>query len=262
MTLAAEVAGRGPALVLLHGFTGSPAAWQPLLPALTERFTTVAIALPGHDRSPLPPPDAGLPEVADALVATLDRLGIGQATWLGYSLGGRAALHVALAHPTRVGRLVLESASPGIDDAAERRARAADDLALAETIVRDGVSAFVDRWLAQPLFATQARLPPAVRARARAGRLVHAADGLAAALRSMSVGRQASLWPRLAEITMPTLLVVGADDPRYRAHAAAMAARLPQAEVTVVPAAGHAVHLENPTAWTAAVSAFLTASAP
>jgi len=247
------VRGAGPPLVLLHGFTGSSADWT--LPFAGRRV--IAVDLPGHGRSPLPAPDLRLPDVADALVAVLDRLGIARADWLGYSLGGRAALHVALRHPDRVARLVLESCSPGIADGMARAARAAADAALADAIERDGVEAFVDRWLAQPLFASQARLPPAVRARARAARLANTAAGLAAALRALGPGVQVPLWDALERIAAPVLLVVGADDAVYRRHAAAMAARLPRAAVVVIPAAGHTAHLENPAAFAAFVEHFL-----
>jgi 2-succinyl-6-hydroxy-2,4-cyclohexadiene-1-carboxylate synthase len=253
------VRGDGPALVLVHGFTGSTRTWEPFTDALARRWRVVAVDLPGHGRSPVPsrPEDARLPRVADALVAVLDRLGLERADWLGYSLGGRAALHVALAHPARVGRLVLESASPGIADPAARAALAADDEALAASLERDGLAAFVDRWTAQPLFASQARLPADVRARERAGRLAQSAAGLAAALRAMGVGTQEPLLERLPALRAPTLLVAGAEDRAYCEHAAAMAARLPDARTAVVPGAGHTVHLESPAAFWAAVGAFL-----
>lgn len=256
MTLAATSRGDGPPLVALHGFTGTGAIWGTL--ALPRR-RVIAVDLPGHGASPPPAPGTGLPETADALVRVLDRLDLPAADWLGYSLGGRAALHVAVRHPTRVRRLVLESASPGLVAAAERDARSAADDALAATIERDGVAAFVDRWMAQPLFASQRRLPRALLARARDARLANAPAGLAAALRQLGVGRQTPLWDALDGLRARTLLVAGADDERYLAIARAMAHRLPRATVQVVPDAGHTTHLENPAAFTAAVEAFLSA---
>jgi 2-succinyl-6-hydroxy-2,4-cyclohexadiene-1-carboxylate synthase len=256
MRLHVEANGHGPALVLLHGFTGNAGTWLPLVPALAEHFRVVAVDLPGHRYSP-PPNGMGLPELAEELVGVLDRFGIARAHWLGYSMGGRAALHVALAHPGRVERLVLESTSPGIADATARAARAAADARLADTLVGDGLAAFVDAWAAQPLFATQARLPDAVRARERAVRLSNGPTGLAAALRAFGPGTQAPLWDALPRLRMPALLVVGADDPAYCEIAARMAARLADADTAVVAGAGHAVHLENPAAFTAAVVDFL-----
>lgn len=261
MRLHVEAAGHGPPLVLLHGFTGNAGTWLPLVPDLAEHFRVLALDLPGHRYSP-PPGEMGLPELAETLIGVLDRFGIARAHWLGYSMGGRAALHVALSHPGRVDRLVLESTSPGIADADARARRAAADARLADDLLRDGLAAFVDAWADQPLFATQARLPDTVRARERAVRLGNGATGLAAALRAFGPGTQAPLWDALPRLAMPTLLVVGADDPAYAAIAAHMAAELVDADVAVVPGAGHATHLERPAAFTATVLDFLRRRTP
>jgi 2-succinyl-6-hydroxy-2,4-cyclohexadiene-1-carboxylate synthase len=259
MTLHAEVDGAGPPLVLLHGFTGSVASWAELREVLRARFRVVAIDLPGHGRSDPPAAAVRLPDVARAMVGVLDRLGVGPAHWLGYSLGGRVALHVAVGHRERVARLVLEGTSPGIADDTERAARARADEALARDLEQGGLEAFVARWTAQALFASQA---PALRAREQAVRLGNTVSGLAAALRTMSVGRQTPLHDRLGAVRVPALLVVGEEDTPYRAHAEAMAARLPAVRVAVVPGAGHAAHLENPVAFAEAVTAFLADDAP
>ena len=257
MTLHAEVHGDGPALVLLHGFTGSVATWEPARSFLAARHRVIAIDLPGHGHSPPPVRSGGLPRIAEQLVSTLDRLHIGAASWLGYSLGGRVALHVALAHPARVDRLVLESTSPGLTDAGARARRAVADDALADRIEGEGLPAFVDAWMAQPLFASQRRLGAALLERERALRLRHEPGSLAAALRATSTGRQEPLWDQLARLSMPTLVVAGGGDHRYRALAAAMAARVPGARLGIVPASGHAVHLENPIPFWSLVGAFL-----
>ena len=260
LDLNVKVAGDGPPLVLLHGFTGSADAWSRLAEPLARRRRVIAFDLPGHGASPAPADadQARLPRVADALVRAVAALGVRQADWIGYSLGGRTALHVALAHPSAVRALVLEGASPGIADSVERRARAAADAALADEIERDGLEPFVDAWMAQPLFASQARLPAEVRAHERARRLRGSAKGYAAALRAMGVGTQESLGPRLGEIVARVLLVVGATDVKYGAIARAMTASLGDARLAVVSGAGHAVHLEQPDAWLDLVEPFLS----
>ncbi len=163
----------------------------------------------------------------------------------GYSMGGRIALHVALAAPERVTRLVLLSTTAGIEDPAQRAARRAADEELAGEIERDGVEAFARRWAAGPLFRDQ---PAAVAAAAHADRLRNTASGLAAALRGMGTGTMEPVWHRLAELAMPATVVVGERDAKFRALGERLAAGLPRGALVVVPGAGHAVHLEAPEA--------------
>ena len=160
-----ETSGRGdgPALLLLHGFTGDAATWQPVLPYF-DAYRTVRVDLIGHGQSdsPADPARYTMAHAVEDLMALLDHLDIEQTALVGYSLGGRVALHFALAAPELLWALVLESASPGIDDPMERDARFASDAQLAASLERDGIEAFVDRWQAQPLFASQLKLPAAV----------------------------------------------------------------------------------------------------
>ena len=152
---------------------------------------------------------------------------------------------------------MLESASPGIDDPAERAARVESDRALAESIERDGLEAFVDRWEALPLFATQARLPDDVRRRLREQRLRNRMTGLASSLRGMGAGAQEPAFARLGDLAMPVLLIAGDEDAKYRELARAMGGRIRQARAEIVEGAGHAVHLEHSAAFAALVKEFL-----
>lgn len=257
-----EQAGSGPPLVLLHGFTGSAASWSGYIPAFAERFTTFAVDLIGHGRSDSPRDAARYRMercVAD-LIALFDHLGIDQATVLGYSMGGRVALHLALAAPERVGRLILESASPGIADPTERGARIRADDALADAIEREGMAAFVDCWERLPLFASQEVLSADVRQRQRDQRMGNNPIGLANSLRGMGAGAMEPVVARLAEISMPTLLIAGELDAKYVELARMMERVMPNARAVIVPAAGHTVHLEQPETFSAAVLAPLPVS--
>jgi 2-succinyl-6-hydroxy-2,4-cyclohexadiene-1-carboxylate synthase len=211
-------------LVLVHGFTQTPSSWAPVV-RLVDRPTHAA---------PIP--------VRSDFVTTAHALARGPATYVGYSQGGRLCLQLALDHPEMVHRLVLVSASPGIADPDARAARAEADERLAREIERDGVDAFLERWLAQPLFAT---LP-----RARAGiderRAANTVESLTQQLRVLGQGVQPSSWERLPELRMPVLLVVGALDTKYVDIAERMAERIADARVEVVADAGHACHLEQP----------------
>jgi 2-succinyl-6-hydroxy-2,4-cyclohexadiene-1-carboxylate synthase len=260
IALNVEQAGQGCPLLLLHGFTGSAAGWAPYAFALARSARTIAVDLIGHGESDAPA-DADryrMERCVEDLVSLLDALHIDRADVLGYSMGGRVALHLASVARSRIRALVLESASPGITDAAGRRARLAADAELAQVIERDGVEAFVDRWERMPLFATQASLPRDGRARLRAQRLKNRAIGLANSLRGMGVGQQTPLWDSLFGIGAPTLLLAGTLDQNYRELARAMAAAMPNARVVVVPDAGHNVHLEQPAAFLRLVQEFLS----
>jgi len=227
--------GSGPRVVLVHGFTQTLASWEPLAARLRARWQVVRADLPGHGGSGAVRAD--LPAAA----GLLGDVG-GRAAYVGYSLGGRVCLRLALDRPDLVEALVLLGASPGIAGAGERAERRAADEALARDLERDGVAAFLDRWLAGPLFATL----PAERA-GRAERLGNSAAGLAAALRQLGTGAQEPLWARLPELAMPVLLVAGELDAKFAALAERMAGAVgPRARVALVPGAGHAAHLEQP----------------
>jgi 2-succinyl-6-hydroxy-2,4-cyclohexadiene-1-carboxylate synthase len=234
--LASAVRGDGPRVVLLHGFTQTMRSWHHVVHDLCADHEVVGVDLPGHGDSAAV--HANLSETADLVAAVGDA-----ATYIGYSMGGRVALHLALAHPHRVQRLVLIGATAGIDDADERVARRAADEALAISIDRDGVDAFLRRWLAQPLFAGLPDDPADVADRQRNG-----AGGLAASLRLAGTGAQTPLWNRLTSLTMPVLVVVGEHDTKFTELGHRLVAGIgSHAQLAVVEAAGHAVHLERPT---------------
>jgi 2-succinyl-6-hydroxy-2,4-cyclohexadiene-1-carboxylate synthase len=241
-------AGAGGRVVLVPGFTQTLAAWRVVGERLAGRWEVVRVDLPGHGGS-------GGVRVGFAEAAGLVGAAGGPGAYVGYSLGGRLCLRLALDRPDLVRALVLVGASPGIADPAARAERRAADEALADRIERDGLEAFLDRWLAGPLFAT---LPPELAG--RADRLANTAQGLAAALHRLGAGAQEPLWDRLAGLRPPTLLVAGALDAKFAAIAGRMAAAVgPAARVALVPGAGHAAHLERPSEVAALVEEFLSA---
>lgn len=244
-------------LVLLHGFTGSRRTWARIATALAPTRRVLAPDLPGHGETEGSEP-LSLDGTTALLLEALDVLGVGRFALAGYSMGGRLALHLALEAPDRVSRLVLESASPGIECARERERRREADEALALEIEAEGVAAFVARWEALPLFATLARLPAAERDELRTVRLAQRAEGLAASLRGLGVGAQPWLGARLGELAMPVLLVAGAEDEKFATIARAMAAAIRDARLAILPGAGHAPHLETPEACLAVLRSFLT----
>jgi 2-succinyl-6-hydroxy-2,4-cyclohexadiene-1-carboxylate synthase len=244
--LHADVIGSGPRLVLVHGFTQTRRSWGPVAPALAKSHEVVLVDAPGHGKSA--DVRANLAEGAQLI----GEVG-GTADYLGYSMGGRFVLHLALAQPHLVTRLILVGATPGIESAAERAERRRGDRQWADLLGEEGVDSFLDRWLAGPLFRG---LSP--EAAGREARRENTVTGLASSLRLAGTGSQEPLWDRLGELRMPVLLVVGADDDKFRAIAERMADAIgPTCTLAVINGAGHAAHLERPDRFVDEVEAFL-----
>ena len=230
----------------MHGFTQTLGSWAPVAERLAGRFEVVRVDVPGHGGS------GGLRVGFEEAAGLVGETG-GVGAYVGYSLGGRLCLRLALDRPDLVPALVLIGASPGIDDPAGRAERRLADEALARRVERDGVAAFLGHWLAGPLFAT---LPAP--ASGREERLANTAEGLAYALRRLGTGTQEPLWDRLDGLCSPVLLVAGERDVKFAGIARDMAAAIgPAARVELVPGAGHAVHLERPADTAALVAEFL-----
>lgn len=235
-------------VVLLHGFAGTGRAWDPVVARLDpERYTALAPDLRGHGAARDARPVSFAACVADVLAAAPDRFDL-----CGYSMGGRIALHVALAAPERVERLLLVATTAGIEDAAARAARRADDEALAAFADTATIEQFADRWAAQPLFAGT---PPDAARLWRADLLRNDPRALAAALSGVGSGAMAPLWERLGELTMSATVLVGERDAKFVALGERLAGALPGAELVVVPGAGHGLPREAPEAIVAVLGA-------
>lgn len=241
-----ERRGAGPRLALVHGFTQNGRCWGEVADDLALDHEVLLPDAPLHGRSAA---------VAADLVQTADLLAdaVGPATWLGYSMGGRACLHLALQRPQAVEALVLVGATAGIDDPTARAERVAADEVLARRLEEEGLEAFLDHWLALPLFGG---LSP--EAQHRDARLDNDARALATSLRLAGTGAQQPLWDRLGEVQAPVLMVAGELDDRFVATGERLVASLGgDAELRLVPGAGHAAHLEQPRAFIEVVRPWL-----
>lgn len=243
-----RTSGAGPTVLLLHGFTGRASDWSPFLPMLRRVARTVVVDLLGHGRSDAPsdPARHAIERQAVDIADILRTLDAGPAVVVGYSMGARVALRLAVTEPAMVRGLILESPSAGILDPRERAARAAADAALADTLERDGLDAFLQTWEAAPMFASEDRLPAAVRDRIRAARRRNRPGALAASLRGAGQGVMEPLVERLGSVRCPTLVIAGALDGTGVARAATIARRVPSVRMLILPDRGHAPHRESP----------------
>lgn len=251
-------------IVGLHGFVGSGDDWDLPRHALAAAAPGLAVAwttpdLPGHGANL--PPNAfpyTVPAMAASVASHLRTLSA-PPVLIGYSMGGRVALRLALDWPDLVGRLVLIGAHPGIADADERRARAAEDTARAARIREVGAAAFCAEWSRVPIIATQDRVPEPWRSAMTARRARNDTLGLALAAEVGGTGSMEPLGERLGDLAMPTLLVHGADDDKYGDLVAHMLTRTPaHVRPARIGGAGHAAHLEAADAFAARLASFLT----
>jgi len=231
-------------VVLLHGFGGTHRAWDGVVARLDqERYLPRALDLPGHgDAAEAERPITFASCVEHVLARSPERSVLG-----GYSLGGRIALHVALAAPERVSRLVLVSTTAGIEDASDRAERSASDHRLADELEHGGwagFDSFIERWRTQPLFADE---PHEVGVLAREDQRRNRPDALAAVLRGVGTGEMNPLWEMLPKLTMPVTVLVGDLDAKFQALGKRMVEMLSDGEL-VIAHGGHGLRLENPAA--------------
>lgn len=246
-------------VVFIHGFMGSSADWEEVAVRLAPRLHIVAVDLPGHGRSAHSGGAVSMGAIVRPLEETLEFLKIGRCGVIGYSFGGRVAMHLALRQPERCEWLVLESASPGISAPGERAARIASDERWAARLEEGLSDALLREWYRQPVFRSLDARPDLVN-RLLAMRQSSDARALAAVLRGAGTGRQQPLWNELESLSMPVLSIAGALDAAYVQTANAIGSLVPRGRTAIVPEAGHTVHLEQPEAFAALVAGFFGVS--
>jgi pimeloyl-ACP methyl ester carboxylesterase len=236
-----EVHGDGPPLLLTHGYSSTSAMWRGQIEALSKHHRLVLWDMRGHGQSDYPDDPSAYSEaltVAD-IAALLDEVGANEAIIGGLSLGGYMSLAFYRAHPERVRALLIIDTGPGFkkDDAREAWNKRAHETG--------------DRFEREGLAVLQSL------SRERSGVSHRDAGGLARAARGMLTQRDARVIESLPDIKVPALVVVGADDTPFLAASDYMAAKIPGAKKVVIPAAGHAVNIDQPQAFIDAVLPFL-----
>lgn len=253
--------GQGAPLILLHGFTGCAASWSEISQPLEYERRTIAIDQPGHGQTIVLNNDRqhSMETIAGDILMIIEALNLEKPDLLGYSMGGRLALYLALLAQDQFHTLILESASPGLAASADQQERVQSDEHWAGILEKEGIESFVDQWEKLPIFASQNLLDFAKINKQRQNRLQNSPQGLAKSLRWQGTGRQPNLWPKLHALKIPTLLLAGALDRKYVAINQEMARLIPKAELLVFSASGHNIHLEHPRRFTKTIQRFLKA---
>lgn len=246
-----------PVLLLLHGFMGSARDWNPIARQLSAEHHCLAPDLPGHGETQILSPHYSftIKEMAADIYAELSSRGIRSCRLLGYSMGGRIAWRMAVDYPDLVERLVVESASPGLQTDAERKGRLGTDRAWAQKLRTEPFAQFLKEWYNQPLFDSL---------RNHSGfselmnhRTSNNPQALADCLIGASPATQSPLWERLHDIRCPVLLIAGEYDKKYVSLLGEAAKKIGKARLEIVPGAGHNVHFEKPGEYNVVVSRFL-----
>ncbi|MDQ6719193.1 MAG: 2-succinyl-6-hydroxy-2,4-cyclohexadiene-1-carboxylate synthase [Candidatus Dormibacteraeota bacterium] len=255
-----EVIGEGTPVTLLHGFTQSGRSWHEVISKMPSGWRWVVPDLRGHGDTRVQPDALHTMEACtEDLEMLWDHLGIARCHLVGYSMGGRLALHIAATRPARALSLLTIGAHAGLKED-ERENRRRDDQALAQRIENDGLEAFVDYWSSLPLFAGLERRGPSYVGQVRAERLNNRAAGLAESLRGMGAGAMRPVWDELARVRCPCTFVAGQLDDGYVVSARRLAASVPNGRVVIVQRAGHSVHQERPDAFARLLIAHLEAA--
>lgn len=243
-----DVKGEGFPVVFLHGFTGDTRTWSEVTDVLKGMYQCISIDIIGHGKSdsPLDADRYSMDAASKDIKEILYELHIKKAAFVGYSMGGRLALHYSNLYSDTVSVLILESASPGLKTEEERRERRERDHALADRIMDEGLQSFVEFWEGIPLFSTQKKLPQKVKERIRVQRLQQSPVGLSNSLKGMGTGAQPSWWDALKNLPFPVILLIGELDRKFAAIADEMKMSIPDTEIIPFFDTGHAIHVEDP----------------
>ncbi len=246
-----------PRLLFLHGFMGDGADFNEAIAQLQTRFCCMTVDLPGHGHTiGQSTASYGMSAVAAGIKRLLEAESFWPCGLIGYSMGGRLALYLAMHYPDYFGRTMLISASPGLASEAEQIQRRQHDERLAQSLELEIWPVFLAYWYQQPQFATLRQHPSFEKILQK--RRQNNPRELARSLREMGTGQQPSLWRALSQLKSPLNLLVGQSDPKFLDINQRMLQLMPHAELTVVGQCGHTVHIEQRLFFVEQVAHFFT----
>lgn len=237
----------------LHGFTGEGADFSAL--SSWAGGTWNCPDLPGHGtNSEAQDPEFSIDRLRYSLIPRSPDHLVG----VGYSMGGRLLLNLATSDPDAFEKLILISASPGLDDEEERKNRRINDEKWIRLLDEGTLQTFLDQWWEQPVLKSLKDLPAPDEKRLIARRLRNNPVGLIRSLRHHGTGQLPSIWEKCSHLRVPTLICAGENDLKFKDLAERMVSIIPNSQLSLIPDSGHSPHLENPRATAAAIIRFLS----
>ncbi len=248
-----------PLFFFVHGFLGAKEDWQKVCNLFGDRINAVAIDLPGYGESDKPKENNFYQEyfLVEVINSFIQLFECERKILVGYSMGGRAALSFAVKHSDLISALVLESVSPGIENAIEKANRIKHDNQLCEMISTLGLKKFIEYWDSQPLFASQKKLSPEILYLQNGSRMKNDTNSLILTLKNFGTGAMTSHWQTLSEIKIPIQLLSGELDNKFTASNERMNSIFPSAKNINVKDCGHNIHLENPAEFVNLINDFI-----
>ena len=244
------------AILFLHGFLGNKNDWQKIINTLSKIFYCVAVDLPGHGETATQDNDINysMQKCAQGIVDFFEKLKIIKPHLLGYSMGGRLAWFLAVYYPDKWNKVIIESATPGIENEIEKRERLNYDFQFAHRLENENLELFLCEWYKQPVFASlnKKKIEELISLR-----LNNNPKNLAKALRFMSVGLQPDLWKKLNYIKSEILYICGENDKKYRNIAQKMLDCKNSINLKILENCGHNCHFEQPQKFSETVKDFL-----
>lgn len=244
-------------MLFLHGFMAHSGIWKPVIEQLPDSMYAVALDLPGHGKTEADLETLDFEPLSDAVNEFIQNQFGRPIVLLGYSMGGRIALYTALKYPENFIGLILESTTPGIENPEERGKRVLEDKAKAEKLRSTDIRTYLTDWYKLPVFASLERRPDLVE-KIINKKSANDPNALAEVVVRLSPGRQKTLWNDLDRWKKPTLVIAGELDEKFCTVAKKMAPRFDDADLKIIPGAGHIVHLENHKDFTAVLNFFLS----
>ena len=255
-----EIVGRkdAPPLLWLHGFMGSGMDWLVLVETHFSEFCNILVDLPGHGESQITESMNYL-ELLDSLTEQLHLEGMQNFIPIGYSMGGRLAMHLYDSFPESIPAMILVSSSPGLKTEIERAERINSDNVLMDKMEHMGIEAFLQEWYRLPLFQNIAQNPDLF------DNLVETRSNnspmqLRRSLEILGTGALPSCWEKLPDWDIPVLLISGSSDSKYCEINAEMAGEFPRSEHVIIEEGDHAIHIEKALETAVAIRHFVRAS--